>query len=132
MPMNANKIYNTLQLHVPGPALSYCFSLWQTSPFQLKLTRSRQSKVSTFTSLPKGRESSRPTAPRITLNQDLNPFLFLVTYIHEVAHLHVFLKFGNRIDPHGEEWKSVFKHLMDPMLQIHIFPEEILHELCRH
>ena len=126
MPMNPDKVYNLLQLHVPGPALSYSYSLWQNNPFELKLTRTRQSKVGDFTS------KKSIAHPRITLNQDLNPFLFLVTYVHEVAHLHVFLNHGNRIDPHGEEWKSVFKQLMEPMLQIDIFPEEILHELTRH
>lgn len=55
-----------------------------------------------------------------------------MTYIHEVAHLHVFLKFGNRVDPHGEEWKNMFKGLMTPVLQKEVFPVKILHELERH
>lgn len=124
--MNSEKIQQTLQEHVPGPSGPYCFSLWQNSPFELKLTRSRQSKVGDFTS------RKNIAHPRITLNRDLNPFLFLVTYIHEVAHLHVYLKFGHRVDPHGEEWKNLFKQLMEPMLRKDVFPDEILHELERH
>jgi SprT protein len=124
--MNAEKIHQTLHQHVPDQACPYCFSLWQNAPFELKLTRNRQSKVGDFTS------SKSIKNPRITLNKDLNPFLFLVTYIHEVAHLHVFLKFGNRVDPHGDEWKNVFKHLMGPMLENQVFPDQILHELRRH
>lgn len=126
MPMNAEKIHQTLHQHVPAPACPYCIALWENNPFELKLTRSRQSKVGDFTS------SKSIKHPRITLNKDLNPYLFLLTYIHEVAHLHVFLRFGNRVDPHGEEWKSVFKRLMEPTLEKEVFPEEILHELRRH
>ncbi|MBT1698679.1 SprT-like domain-containing protein [Fulvivirgaceae bacterium PWU4] len=124
--MHPEKIHQTLHQHVPGAACPYCFHLWKNTPFELKLTRSRQSKVGDFTS----RKSIGH--PRITLNRDLNPFLFLITYIHEVAHLHVYLKYGNRVDPHGEEWKSAFKQLMVPTLQKEVFPEEILHELGRH
>jgi hypothetical protein len=58
--------------------------------------------------------------------------LFLVTYIHEVAHLYVFLKHGHRVDPHGDEWKNAFKHLMSPILKNSVFPHEILHLLCDH
>jgi hypothetical protein len=124
--MNEEKIYLTLQKHVPQSSLAYCFALWRSSPFELKITKTRQSKVGDFTS----RKDIRH--PRITLNHDLNPYLFLVTYIHEVAHLYVFLKHGNRTDPHGDEWKNAFKHLMSPVLKDSIFPLEILHLLESH
>ena len=124
--IHSEKLYSTLQEHVPTTTLGYCFSLWQQSPFELKLTKSRQTKVGDFTS----RKSAGH--PRITLNHDLNPYLFLLTYIHEVAHLHVFLKHGNRVDPHGDEWKRSFQELMIPVLQESAFPPEILHELRRH
>lgn len=124
--IHSEKLYATLQEHVPTSALDYCFSLWQQSPFELKLTKSRQTKVGDFTS----RRSAEH--PRITLNHDLNPYLFLLTYIHEVAHLHVYIRHGNRVDPHGDEWKQAFQELMIPVLQESAFPPEILHELRRH
>jgi hypothetical protein len=70
--------------------------------------------------------------PLITLNNDLNPYLFLVTYVHEVAHLFVHKKSGNRVEPHGVEWKEEFRVLMLPLLKESSFPPEILHELRRH
>jgi SprT protein len=121
-----NQILSTLQLHVPAESVEYCFQLWKESPFELKVTRSRNTKVGDFTS--KGRKSH----PRITLNNDLNPFLFLQTYVHEVAHLRVYLRLGNKVDPHGEEWKSTFTDLMIPLMWENIFPEAVLHELRRH
>lgn len=106
--------------------MDYCLALWQRHPFDLKLTRNRQSKVGDFTT------NKNIARPRITINNDLNPYLFLTTYVHEVAHLCVYLKYGNRVDPHGEEWKAAFKELMQPLLRKEIFPEELLCELSRH
>ena len=124
--MNANKVLEILRTHLPPASVEYCFTLWKSSPFELKISKSRQTKVGDFTS------KRSKSHPRITLNNDLNPYLFLTTYIHEVAHLHVYLRFGNRVDPHGEEWKQAFTDLLIPLLWEHIYPEEILHELRRH
>ena len=124
--MNSDKVLEILSVHVPPMAIEYCHNLWKSSPFELKLAKSRQTKVGDFTS------KRSKSHPRITLNNDLNPYLFLTTYIHEVAHLQVFLRFGHRIDPHGEEWKQKFTDLMIPVLWEQIYPEGILHELRRH
>lgn len=126
--MTREIVFSLLQAHVPPASVAYCISLWEKHPFYLKLSRSRQSKVGDFTSLPRG--GSRH--PRITLNNDLNPFLFLITYIHEVAHFYTLITYGSRVDPHGSEWRQSFKTLMEPLLNGMIFPEEILQELQRH
>lgn len=70
--------------------------------------------------------------PIITVNHDLDPFLFLITYIHEVAHLDVHLKYGTRIESHGKEWKFAFQQLMEPVLNEDIFPEKLLLGLKKH
>lgn len=126
MPMDAKKVYSILQAHVPPAALAYCYQLWHETPFQLKITRTRQTKVGDFTS----RRSALQA--RITLNHELNPYLFVITYIHEVAHLRVHLHYGNRVDPHGDEWKTCFRSLMRPALTADIFADDILGELDRH
>lgn len=126
--MTRDIVFSLLQSHVPSSSIAYCISLWEQRPFQLKVTKSRQSKVGDFTSRPNGDGRH----PRITLNNDLNPYLFLITYIHEVAHFHTLLQFGPRTDPHGKEWKLIFKELMAPMLTEEIFPNEILHVLRAH
>ncbi len=124
--MKSTEVLSILQSHVPGTSVTYCYTLWQESSFELKITKSRQTKVGDFTS------KRTRSHPRITLNNDLNPYLFLVTYVHEVAHLRVYLKYGARLDPHGDEWKNTFTDLMLPILWESVFPEEILHELRRH
>jgi SprT protein len=124
--MTSDRVFTILQTHVPASSLGYCFTLWKQSPFELKITKSRQTKVGDFTS------RRTKNHPRITLNNDLNQYLFLLTYVHEVAHLRVYLEYGNKLDPHGEQWKSTFTDLMVPLLWESVFPEEILHELRRH
>lgn len=123
--MNPEKIYSILQDHVPGAALQYCLRLWSETPFQLKITRTRQTKVGDFTT----RKSSQP---RITLNHELNTFLFLITYVHEVAHLRVHLEHGTRVDPHGDEWRNKFAELMQPTLNELVFETDVLVALKRH
>jgi hypothetical protein len=111
---------------VPQSAQDYCLELWRQHPFELKLTKNRQTKVGDFTC------RHHNGYVRITLNHDLNAYLFLITYVHEVAHYYTHLKHGSRIDPHGEEWKGMFQQLLIPLLQESVFPEEILHLLRLH
>ncbi len=119
-------VLSILSSHIPQPSVAYAHQLWHESPFELKLTRSRQTKVGDFSC----RHSSANV--RITLNHDLNPYLFLLTYVHEVAHLRVFLQYGRKAEAHGQEWKARFQNLLQPLLRESIFPSEILQELLRH
>ncbi len=124
--MTEQQVLSILQHHLPQHAIPYCLELWQEKPFTLKITKSRLTKIGDFTS--KGHFAR----PQITLNSDLNQYSFLVTYIHEVAHLFVFLNFSRNVDPHGEHWKYAFRRLMKPMLTLDVFPEEILLPLMDH
>jgi|APTNR8051073442_1049403.scaffolds.fasta_scaffold00001_484 hypothetical protein len=124
--MTEEQVLNTLHKHVPEKAVRYCLQLWKEKPFTLKLTKSRQTKIGDFTC------RNDAGHPRITLNHDLSPFTFLITYLHEVAHLHVFLQFGHRVEPHGEHWKKAFQKLLGPVLTPEIFPESILNPLIQH
>ena len=124
--MNEEKVYTILRKHVPEKSVDYCFQLWKERPFDLKITRTRQSKVGDFT----GRKDAR--FQKITLNHELNPYLFLVTYIHEFAHLLVYSKYGDKVDPHGEQWKNAFRYVMIPLLRPDIFPAQILEVLLKH
>lgn len=124
--MTEQQVLLILQKHLPPPAIAYCLQLWQEKPFTLKITKSRITKIGDFTS------KGHAARPQITLNGDLNPYSFLVTYIHEVAHLFVFLNFSRNVDPHGEHWKYAFRRLMKPMLTPDVFPDEILIPLMDH
>ena len=40
---------------------------------------------------------------RISVNGNLNPYSFLITLLHELAHLLTFEQFGNNVLSHGKE-----------------------------
>jgi SprT protein len=120
------KITNILNTHIPAPAVPYCLHLWQANPFKFKLRKARQTKIGDFS-------CKHGQTPQITVNNDLHPYLFLITYVHEVAHLHVHQQFGHRVEAHGEEWKNIFRELMMPLMTSEIFSsEKILRGLKRH
>ncbi len=62
---------------------------------------------------------------RISINGNLNQFAFLVTMVHEFAHLNVWEEWQNRVKPHGSEWKQAFQLLMEPFLKEAVFPEDV-------
>ena len=68
----------------------------------------------------------------ITVNANLNKYRFLITLIHEIAHLAAFEKYGRHIKPHGDEWKLTFQRLMIPLIRPEIFPSQLLPMLARH
>ena len=63
---------------------------------------------------------------QITVNSNLNPYRFLVTLLHEIAHYEAYKSFGAHIRPHGNEWKLTFQRLALPFLNPEIFPAQIL------
>lgn len=121
--MNVEKVVAILQTHVPSAAVPYCVELWNKSPFDFRLRKSRISKIGDFT-FRKGQ------TPRITVNKDLNSYLFLITYIHEVAHLMVHQTRSR--SAHGAEWRNMFQQLLQPLLNEQFFPADLLKELRRH
>jgi SprT protein len=62
---------------------------------------------------------------RISVNHNLNPYDFLITLVHEIAHLIVWKEYGNKVKPHGKEWKRQFRQLMEPFLGNDIFPPDL-------
>ena len=78
----------------------------------LTITPGRRSKLGDF------RGRVHPQTPVISINNDLNPYSFLVTLLHEMAHADVFLSIKKRVLPHGTEWKSTYRKLAAPFLSI--------------
>lgn len=110
---------------VPEMAVSYCVDLWKEAPFNFKVTRARTSKYGDYRYWPKTEKH------QVTVNGNLNPYQFLVTYVHEVAHRRVHRSKGDQ-KPHGKLWKDMFKALMLPLLNAQVFPDDVLRPLAKH
>lgn len=123
--MNSEKVFDLLKNHVPLAAVDGSFALWKKHRFIFKLRKARVTKVGDFTYRP-------GQTPQITINRDLHPYLFLLTYIHEVAHHEVHQVHGHRVEAHGLEWKTKFQELLAPFLDPVVFPEPLLSGLKKH
>jgi SprT protein len=68
---------------------------------------------------------------RITVNGNLNKFAFLITLLHELAHLLTHEQYGHRVAAHGKEWKKIYGSLLADFITKKIFPSNIENELRR-
>ncbi|WP_435416618.1 SprT-like domain-containing protein [Polaribacter aestuariivivens] len=109
---------------VPAKSIPFVEFLINEHNFTLKIVNQRQTKHGDFRQLPNGKF-------QITVNNNLNKYQFLLTLVHEIAHHVTHQKFG-RVQPHGQEWKAVFQHLMLPFLNPEIYPKDILPYLANY
>lgn len=49
---------------------------------------------------------------KIKVNQGMNQYRFILTLVHEIAHLKTYLEFKNTVAPHGKQWKENYRQLL--------------------
>lgn len=117
---------NVLRKYIPEPAVERV-AVWIVDyDFKLKIKKERSTKLGDYSSPQRGMNHV------ITVNHNLNQYSFLITLIHEVAHLTTFNKFRNTVSPHGQEWKNEFKILMQPFLAPEVFPIDVLYAIRKY
>ncbi len=116
---------DTLARYLPEHAVQAVFELIVSNQVHLKIVNERQTRHGDYRRALNGKHE-------ITVNASLNKYKFLITLIHEIAHLVAFEKFGSNIKPHGDEWKITFQRLMVPFIRPEIFPQHLLPLLARH
>lgn len=116
---------DTLARYIPEHAVRPVFELIVSNQVHLKIVNERQTRHGDYRKSLNGKHE-------ITVNASLNQYKFLITLIHEIAHLAAFEKFGRHIKPHGNEWKITFQRLMVPFIRPEIFPQHLLPLLARH
>lgn len=114
-----------LAKYLPERAVDPVFELVKEYGIYLKIVSERKTRHGDYRRLENGQH-------QITINSNLNKYRFLITTVHEIAHLVAFEKYGRFIKPHGREWKITFQHLMLPFLKPEIFPKDLLPLLARH
>lgn len=110
-----------LKKYIPETAVEIISNWIIEFDFKLKIKKERSTKLGDYTSPQNGLNHV------ITINHNLNPYSFLITLVHEIAHLTTFNKFKNSVMPHGSEWKNEFKQLMQPFLNSDVFPVDVLY-----
>lgn len=114
-----------LKNFIPEQAINYVSSLLQHDNLLVKIKQERKTRHGDYRKMPNGKH-------QITINASLNNYRFLITLIHEIAHFEAFNKYGRNIKPHGKEWKYTFQHLMLPLINPQVFPQQLLPLLAKH
>ncbi len=68
---------------------------------------------------------------RISVNGNLNKYEFLITLLHELAHLLTFEAHKNRVEAHGLEWKTCYSNLLKEFIEVNIFPKDVENVLSK-
>src|SRR5579872_985182 len=111
---------------IPGQAATLILAYLNHYQVHLTITRERKSVLGDY------RHATRSNNHRISVNGSLNKFSFLITLIHELAHLVTFMEYGNGVQSHGKEWKKVYRQILEDFLPLSIFPEDILGALKKN
>lgn len=111
--------FSSLQPYLPDGALPLVLQYIQDYKVHLTITRERKTVLGDYRHAIEGKNH------RISVNGNLNKFAFLITLIHELAHLITFLEYGNRVASHGKEWKFIYRNLLLKFLALKIFPADI-------
>ncbi len=112
--------------YIPEQTVDIVLQWIEQYNFRMRIKRKRNTKLGDYRPPFDGRGHF------ITINHDLNKFSFLITLVHEVAHLTNWDKHKNRVKPHGAEWKKDFQDLMFPLLKRNIFPDDVHHAIDKY
>lgn len=124
MGMSKEKVpFEGLKDFLPDNSFELVMPLILQHKVHLTISKERQTKLGDYRNAHAGKNH------RISVNGNLNKFSFLITLLHELAHLLAFEKYGSRIPPHGKEWKTTYGQVLHSFLQHQIFPKDIAAEL---
>ena len=102
MSSRSENLIAVLKKYLPEGVEDYCHDiLWQYG-IQLHIKKPRKTKLGDY------RPPRNGEAHRISVNNDLNQYAFLLTFLHETAHLINFEKRGYKVQPHGKNGSRNF------------------------
>ena len=118
MPKNEYPL-QALADYLPANALPPVLDFLHCYKIHLTITRQRNTLLGDY------RHSIGDSHHRISVNGNLNKYAFLITLLHEIAHLITFDQHKKNVAPHGKEWKMNYSKLLQRFLDLKIFPPDI-------
>ncbi len=108
-----------LQQYLPEGSFEDVHYYLQHYKVHLTVTRQRQSILGDY------RHAYAGKTHRISVNGNLNTYSFLITLLHELAHLFTYERFGHRVASHGKEWKDEFGKILAQFVSKKVFPPDV-------
>jgi hypothetical protein len=116
---------SSISQYLPDNTLEDVLSFINRYKVQLTITRARKSVLGDY------RNAHGTENHRISVNGNLNKYSFLITLLHELAHLVTYETYRHRVQPHGREWKDSYAAILRVFLEKQVFPGDIAMELHR-
>lgn len=108
---------------LPTGSFDYVVQYLYQYKVHLTVAKSRKSVLGDY------RHAHQGNNHRISVNGNLNVYEFLITLLHELAHLLTYEQYKNRVEPHGKEWKAIYSKLLIDFVGFGVFPSEIVSAL---
>lgn len=95
-----------LRNHLPPQSVEWVYGFLNRHNVHFHITRERRSKYGDYRWPQKGHDFHE-----MSVNGDLNPYRFLLVFLHEAAHLETHVKYAD-VAPHGHEWQGEYARLL--------------------
>jgi len=122
-------LFSTIWPRLPPGTHAYVAELLAAHPVDVRVSRPRRTKLGDHRG-----PSAVHRRHRISVNDDLNPYAFLTTLLHEIAHAATWERQRprrRRVRPHGPEWKVEFERILAPVVAGRLLPEDVGLALAR-
>jgi hypothetical protein len=110
---------NALAGYLPDGTFDQVMEFILTYKVHLTITRERSSILGDY------RHPYDGKGHRISINGSLNKYAFLITLLHEIAHLTTFNKYANKVAAHGKEWKQEFSFILSGFVGRNLLPHDV-------
>lgn len=112
-----------LEKYIPAGAYDLVVPIIMEHRIHLTVSRERKTILGNYRHAHLGKNH------RISVNGNLNPYEFLFTLLHEIAHLFTFEKYGHSVYAHGAEWKLEYSNILSVFTEKIQLPADIQNAL---